>query len=123
MSRTYDVVVIGLGGMGSAAACHLAARGARVLGPERFGPARPTTAAPATAARASTAGATPRARSTVPLLLRARELWERLGRDAGEEVFTRTGGLMVGRAGNTMVEGSLASARAWDLPHCGWSAG
>jgi sarcosine oxidase len=28
----YDVIVIGLGGMGSAAAAHLAARGRRVLG-------------------------------------------------------------------------------------------
>ncbi len=37
MSPSYDVVVIGLGGMG-AAAHHLSARGVRVLGPERFGP-------------------------------------------------------------------------------------
>jgi len=35
----YDVIVAGLGGMGSAAAFHLAARGQRVLGLERFGPA------------------------------------------------------------------------------------
>ncbi|MCM2269487.1 MAG: FAD-dependent oxidoreductase, partial [Thermoanaerobaculia bacterium] len=32
----YDVVVAGLGAMGSAAAAHLAARGLRVLGLERF---------------------------------------------------------------------------------------
>ncbi|WP_316316756.1 FAD-dependent oxidoreductase, partial [Clavibacter michiganensis] len=39
-SRTsHDVIVVGLGGMGSAAAYHLAARGRRVLGLERFGPA------------------------------------------------------------------------------------
>ncbi|MFE4254595.1 FAD-dependent oxidoreductase [Streptomyces sp. NPDC056910] len=38
MSPTYDVIVIGLGGMGSAAAHHLSARGARVLGLEKFGP-------------------------------------------------------------------------------------
>jgi choline dehydrogenase-like flavoprotein len=37
--QPYDVIVIGLGGMGSAAACHLARRGQRVLGLERFGPA------------------------------------------------------------------------------------
>ena len=36
---SYDVIVLGLGGMGSAAAAHLAARGQRVLGLERFGPA------------------------------------------------------------------------------------
>ena len=36
---SYDVVVVGLGGMGSAAAYHLAARGQRVLGLERHTPA------------------------------------------------------------------------------------
>src|SRR6516225_1181570 len=35
----YDVIVVGLGGMGSAAAYHLAARGCRVLGLERHQPA------------------------------------------------------------------------------------
>jgi len=37
--HAYDVIVLGLGGMGSAAAAHLAARGSRVLGIERFTPA------------------------------------------------------------------------------------
>ena len=37
MSESYDVIVIGLGGMGSAAAAHLATRGLRVLGLEQFG--------------------------------------------------------------------------------------
>jgi sarcosine oxidase len=32
----YDVVVVGVGGMGSAALYHLARRGQRVLGLERF---------------------------------------------------------------------------------------
>jgi sarcosine oxidase len=35
----YDVIVAGLGGMGSATAYHLAGRGRRVLGLERFTPA------------------------------------------------------------------------------------
>jgi sarcosine oxidase len=39
-SHGYDLVVIGVGGMGSAAAFHLARRGARTLGLERFGPSR-----------------------------------------------------------------------------------
>src|SRR5438552_1379222 len=36
MSNHYDVIVIGLGGMGSAATFELARRGARVLGLEQF---------------------------------------------------------------------------------------
>lgn len=38
MTSSYDVIVVGLGTMGSAAACHLASRGYRVLGLEQFGP-------------------------------------------------------------------------------------
>ncbi len=35
----YDVIILGLGAMGSAAAYHLARRGRRVLGLEQFTPA------------------------------------------------------------------------------------
>ena len=38
MPVTYDVIVVGLGAMGSATACHLARRGMRVLGLDRFTP-------------------------------------------------------------------------------------
>jgi hypothetical protein len=36
VSRRFDAIVIGVGGMGSAAAYHLARRGLRVLGLDRF---------------------------------------------------------------------------------------
>ena len=39
MSFDYNVILIGLGAMGSSAAYHLASRGQRVLGLERFTPA------------------------------------------------------------------------------------
>ena len=79
MSPTYDVIVIGLGGMGSAAAHHLSARGARVLGLEKFGPVHN---------RGSSHGGSRITRQSyfedpayVPLLLRAYELYEDPGRD------------------------------------------
>ncbi|MFE7795343.1 N-methyl-L-tryptophan oxidase [Streptomyces sp. NPDC057460] len=115
MSQSYDVIVIGLGGMGSAAAYHLAGRGQRVLGLERFGPAH--------SLGASHGGSRIYRQSYaegpeyVPLLLRARELWDRLGVDAETEVFTRTGGIVVGHADSLMVAGSLHSAREWGLAH------
>ena len=37
MTTSYDCIVIGAGGFGSAALDHVAARGASVLGIERFG--------------------------------------------------------------------------------------
>ncbi|MFD3947154.1 N-methyl-L-tryptophan oxidase [Streptomyces sp. NPDC058579] len=115
MTRSYDVIVVGLGAMGSAAAYHLAGRGRSVLGLERFGPAH--------ALGASHGGSRiyrqsyAEGESYVPLLLRARELWEQLNADSGHEVFTTTGGLVIGPQDSRMVAGSVRSAKAWDLAH------
>src|SRR6185436_14740115 len=38
VTDTFDVIVVGLGAMGGATACHLARRGRRVLGLEQFPP-------------------------------------------------------------------------------------
>ncbi|MFG2635015.1 N-methyl-L-tryptophan oxidase [Streptomyces sp. NPDC048362] len=115
MSPSHDVIVIGLGGMGSAAAHHLSARGARVLGLERFGPVHN---------RGSSHGGSRITRQSyfedpayVPLLLRAYELYEDLARATGREIAVLSGGVMVGRPESRTVSGSLLSARRWDLPH------
>jgi len=115
VSPTYDVIVIGLGGMGSAAAHHLSARGARVLGLEKFGPVHN---------RGSSHGGSRIIRQSyfedpayVPLLLRSYELYADLERATGREVTTLCGGVMVGRPDSRTVSGSLLSARQWDLPH------
>ncbi|QDQ10355.1 N-methyl-L-tryptophan oxidase [Streptomyces spectabilis] len=118
MSRTtptYDVIVIGLGGMGSAAAHHLSARGARVLGLERFGPVHQ---------RGSSHGGSRVTRQSyfedpayVPLLLRAYELYEQVERDTGREIAILCGGVMLGRPDGRVVSGARLSAETWGLPH------
>jgi sarcosine oxidase len=113
---TYDVVVAGLGGFGSAAAAHLADRGQRVLGLDRFAPAH---------AHGASHGETRIVRQAyfegtgyVPLLRRSDELWQRLERDVGgEPLLTRTGGLFIGRPDSRVFAGSLASAQRWSLDH------
>jgi sarcosine oxidase len=112
---TFDVIVLGLGGMGSAAAAHLAARGRRVLGLERFGPAHD---------RGSSHGDSRVIRQSyfedpayVPLLLRAYELYDQLSADSGTELIRRTGGLYFGPPDSVVVAGSMRSAREWDLAH------
>jgi sarcosine oxidase len=111
----YDVIVIGLGGMGSAAAYHLAARGQRVLGLEKFTPAHD---------KGSSHGGSRIIRQSyfedpayVPLLLRAYELWEQLADDAQREVYRITGGLFIGPPECVTVAGSLRASQEWDLPH------
>ncbi|WP_426509998.1 N-methyl-L-tryptophan oxidase [Dactylosporangium sp. McL0621] len=115
MAQQYDVIVAGLGGMGSSAAYHLAARGQRVLGLERFGPAHD---------QGSSHGGSRITRQAyfedpayVPLILRSYELWERLERDSGRDLLTLTGGLFMGPPDSLTVEGSRRTAEQWGLPH------
>ena len=110
----YDAIVAGLGGMGSAAAYHLAGRGKRVLGLERHTPVHD---------RGSSHGQSRIIRQSyfedpayVPLLLRAYELWERL-EETGEKLMTLGGGLMIGPPDGALVSGSVASADEHGLPY------
>jgi sarcosine oxidase len=113
--KSHDVIVLGLGGMGSAAAYHLAARGQRVLGLEQFTSPHD---------RGASHGATRVIRqsyfehpSYVPLLLRAYELWRDLEAHSRQSLLHLTGGLMLGTARSDVVTGSLRSAREYNLPH------
>ena len=112
---SWDVIVVGTGGMGSAAVLELARRGRRVLGLDRYGPAH---------ALGSSHGGSRIYRQSyledpayVPLLLRAWDRWHRLVADSGTDVFVPTDGLYDGQAGGPTFAGSLRSAEQWDLPH------
>ena len=90
----YDVVVVGLGAMGSAALSALARRGARVLGIERFTPGHD---------KGSSHGGTRVIRlgyfehpSYVPLLRRSYELWREFEAASGQALLHITG--KIGRA-------------------------
>lgn len=111
----YDAAVIGLGAVGSAALFHLARRGLRAVGLERFAPGHD---------RGSSHGESRIIRlsyfehpSYVPLLRRAYENWRELERLTGETLLSRTGILEAGRPGSAVVAGTLAAADLHDLPH------
>ena len=111
----FDVIVVGLGAMGSATVRELAARGARVLGLERFRTPH---------ALGSTHGRSRIIREAyfehplyVPLVRRAYEKWEELARLAGRELFVRTGGLMIGPPDGVLVAGALRSACEHAIDH------
>src|SRR2546421_10223800 len=115
MNGTWDTIVLGLGGMGSAAAYQVAARGKRVLGIEQFRPAHD---------RGSSHGKTRVIRQAyfedpayVPLLLRAYELWRQIERETDRSLLTETGGLMIGAPGSAVVTGSIQSAEQYGLAH------
>ncbi len=85
----YDVIVVGLGAMGSAATYHLAKRGARVLGLEMFQPGHD---------QGSSHGYHRMIRRSAspeevygPLAARAFALWRALEDEAGQPLLTMTG--------------------------------
>jgi sarcosine oxidase len=111
----FDAIVIGVGGMGSAAAYHLARRGARVLGLEQFDIPHDL---------GSSHGHTRIIRlaywehpSYVPLLRRAYTLWRQLERATKERLLITTGSIDAGRPGSPVVRGALEACDRFDLRH------
>lgn len=114
VDEQVDVAVVGLGAIGSSAAWRLAARGLRVVGIDQHEPGHPW------------GGSHGRTRlfrvaclehpGLVPIARRARDLWRQLEASSGEQLLLQTGGLMIGPPGSRIIEGTLAAARAHDLP-------
>ncbi len=105
----YDFIVIGVGGVGSAALFHLASRGAKILGLDRFVPGHD---------RGSSHGQTRIIRQAyyehpdyVPLLFRAYELWDDLGRRIGRPLRHEIGLLQAGPAESAVLAGVRRSAQ------------
>jgi sarcosine oxidase len=111
----YDAIVLGLGGMGSATLFHLARRGLRVLGLERFDLVHE---------HGSSHGLTRIIRlaywehpTYVSLLRRAYQLWRELEELSGERLLHITGSVDAGPAGGSVFEGALKSSKLHGLPH------
>ena len=90
MAERFDVVVIGLGGLGSAATWELARRGHRVLGLERFGLGHSRGASHDTSRILRHSYHTP---AYVRLTQEAYVDWAVLELESGQSLVTRTGGL------------------------------
>jgi len=110
-----DVIVVGGGGMGTAAAWRLARRGARALVLEQFSVGHD---------RGSSHGESRIIRLAyfehpdyVPLLRAAYALWRETEAASGEPLLTITGGLELGPEAGLLVRGNLASARLHGLEH------
>ena len=100
--------------MGSAGTFHLAKRGRKVVGFDRFSPPH---------SLGSSHGQTRIIREAyfehpayVPLVQRAYELWAELERESDRQLLLPTGGLMIGRPNSSMVTGALRSAEEHRLP-------
>ena len=115
MSQRYNVVIAGLGAMGSSAAYHLARSGLKILGLDRFAPPHN---------QGSSHGQTRIIREAywehplyVPLVRRAYDYWAELERESGRTLFRRTGGLMIGMPDEELIAGTLKSISEHQIAH------
>ena len=91
--ETYDLIVVGLGAVGSAALCQAALRGARVLGVDRFHP--PHEFGSSHGETRITRQAIGEGPEFVPLVTRANVLWRALEEATGESLLVQNGGLIL----------------------------
>ena len=122
MTETTDVVVIGLGAVGSATLHRLALRGVRAIGIDRFDPPHD---------RGSTHGETRVTRLSVaegaayvPLVRRSHAIWRELEEETGETLFSQVGLLVIGEGDGAPSHGqagflgsTLAIAASHAIPH------
>ncbi len=118
----YDVIVVGLGAMGSAATYQLAKSGAKVLGIDRYSPPH---------IYGSTHGDTRITRlgigegaEYVPLVQRSHEIWREIEQEVGYELFDQCGGLVMAVQGgpglhgvNQFLNQTIAAAKQYGIKH------
>lgn len=112
---SHDVIVVGMGAVGSATARHLARDGYDVLGLERGGVPNP---------RSSSHGrsriirlAYHEGETYVPMLRRSYDQWRALGERRGERLLHATGSLAIGPPDSRTFAGARDTCRAHDIDH------
>lgn len=121
MAETYDVIVIGLGAMGSATLYQLAKRGQRVLGIDRFTP--PHRFGSSHGDTRITRVAIGEGAEYVPLVMRSHEIWRELEAATGQQLLTTCGGLILSSSpharhhGVDFFENTVAAATQFEIPH------
>jgi sarcosine oxidase len=112
---TFDVIVVGVGGIGSAAVCELAERGQDVLGLERYSIPH---------SKGSSHGYTRIIRKAyhenpqyVSMVNRAYDLWEELQEEYGEQLLYKTGSLTAGPRSSELVQGALEACEKHSIQH------
>ncbi|HTV63947.1 MAG TPA: FAD-dependent oxidoreductase, partial [Bryocella sp.] len=123
MSSTSDILVIGLGAVGSAATYQAAKRKAHVIGIDRFAP--PHDQGSSHGETRITRQAIGEGREFVPLVLRSNEIWEELEAATGRNLLTRCGCLVLAspnapgkhHGSSSFLQDTIDAAREFAIAH------
>ena len=112
-NNSFDVIVIGVGSMGSATCYYLAKRGYKVLGLEQFDISHEF---------GSHTGQSRIIRKAyfehpdyVPLMEKAYENWKQLEDETGEQLYFKTGLLYAGNSNNEIIKGVTLAASLYNI--------
>ena len=115
MNRSFDIIVIGLGANGSSALYHLSKSGYKVAGIDRFMP--PHTYGSSHGESRIIRQAYFESPVYVPLVKEAYTLWQELEQLSGNQLFLRTGGIMLGKEDSAVVSGARFSAETHGMAY------
>jgi sarcosine oxidase len=111
-----DVIVVGLGAMGSAACSRLTARAVSVIGIDQYAPPHPW---------GSTHGDTRitrlaigEGREYVPLVRRSHELWREIEEETGSQLMAQPGVVILAHPSSQFLQETRAAARQYEIDHC-----
>lgn len=115
----YDVIVVGLGAMGSATAYQLAKKNKNVLGIDQFTP--PHKFGSSHGESRIIRKAIAEGKEYVPLVLRSYELWNEIEEESGEELLTQTGILIMANntynRPNKFLDSTKLAAEYYSIKH------
>ena len=121
-ARHYDLIVVGLGAMGSAALYQASRRGATALGIDRFDP--PHSLGSSHGDTRITRSAIAEGEIYIPFVRRSNEIWRDLEARTGRTLFHVSGGLIIGSDSSSafhfqgdFVETSARIAQKFGIPH------
>lgn len=110
-----DVIVVGLGAMGSAVSWQLARRGLSVIGLDRYSP--PHRAGSTHGESRITRLAVGEGDEYVPLVRRSHELWREIEAESSQALLTQTGGIVIGGSESDFLERTRAIADRHGIAH------
>lgn len=121
-AKHYDLIVVGLGAMGSAALYQASQRGASALGIDRFDP--PHSLGSSHGDTRITRKAIAEGEMYMPFVRRSNEIWRELEARTGTTLFHESGGLIIGSDNSAafhfqgdFVEKSALLAEKFGIPH------